>query len=425
MQAGIAIEAFARVDVVLWRPRELVRDSAEVDTACGGALAPNLFDTAAGLRCDCIATASGRGREREGKQQPTGNEGADRRTPSGVLRLSRCGLEAHERGLSQGLAKGQVLVHDAEPKMTEPSRPLAAMILAAGLGTRLRPLTDALPKPLVWIGNLPAISHVLSSIDVAAPSATVINSFYNASRLSEFVRDSGREVAISEETTLLGTAGGVARAFARNLFPAGSDLVIWNGDILSDLDVRALARVHGAESPLATLAVRARPKGEGSVGIDAEGRIVRLRTTSVSAEERGGDFLGISVISEACLSLLPGEGCLVGDAWIPALLRGETVRALVTTANTHDVGSIDAYARANFEWLARHANVMNAKDPANASYVAESAEVAGEVFRAIIGAGAEIGGSVRNSIVWPNTFDEGPLEDVIAGPGFRVPLPRR
>lgn len=296
--------------------------------------------------------------------------------------------------------------------------PLSAMILSAGLGTRLRPLTDATPKPLVWIGDKPALSHVLSSMASLGARTMVINSFYNALKLSKFVEGSGLACRISEEETLLGTAGGIARARDREFFLPDEHVLVWNGDILSDLDSRGLVLAHASHDVFATLAVRARPAGEGSVGFDEAGQVVRLRQTrrgEGGREAHGGDFLGVSILSPSCRESLPKEGCLVGDAWIPALLTGARLQVWQTDASTEDIGSIDAYAEANFRWLARRGSD---------SYVGPGAEASG-IFGSVVGANAKIRGSVRNSIVWPDVVADGPFDSVIVGPAFQVPIRHR
>ena len=88
----------------------------------------------------------------------------------------------------------------------------------------------------------------------------------------------------------------------------GGDVLVWNGDILSDLDPRRPPHTprHDADSPRqATLAVHARPAGKGNVGFAADGRIVRLRSSSFGAEAHGGDFLGIHVVGEPLRAGLP------------------------------------------------------------------------------------------------------------------------
>ena len=276
--------------------------------------------------------------------------------------------------------------------MSEASRVPAAMVLCAGLGTRLRPLTDEVAKPMVPVGDRPAVAHVLDRVRLAmAEHARVVaNVHHRPDDLRSWAEGEG--IAISHEPELLGTAGGVARA--REHLGQG-DVLVWNGDILSELDPCELAMAHTTARAVrsnATLAVRARAAGEGNVGLDDRGRVVRLRTQSFGGETRGGEFLGIHVIGEPLRERLPAQGCLVGDVYLPALARGEHLHAFVTEARFVDVGSIAQYLAANAAWLASRGL---------RSWSHPSARVAASIDGSVIGAGAVVDAPVIDGVVWP------------------------
>src|SRR5258706_15827748 len=104
----------------------------------------------------------------------------------------------------------------------------ATMILCAGLGSRLRPLSDWRAKPLVPVGDRPAVAHVLDRVRAAGAPRVVVNAHHRADDVRAFLP---RDIALSHEADLLGTAGGVAHA--ASLLGDG-DVVVWNGDILAD-----------------------------------------------------------------------------------------------------------------------------------------------------------------------------------------------
>lgn len=276
--------------------------------------------------------------------------------------------------------------------MSEASSVPAAMMLCAGLGTRLRPLTDELAKPMVPVGDRPAVAHVLERVRlaVAARARVVVNVHHRPDDILAWAE--GEQIAVSHEPNLLGTAGGLWGA--REQLGAG-DVLVWNGDILSDLDPRELVRAHTRTATAAcgaTLAVRVRAVGEGNVGLDDQGRVVRLRAQTFGVESRGGEFLGIHVIDERLRERLPPHGCLVGDVYLPALARGEHLQALVTEARFVDIGSIAQYLTANAAWLAsRHL----------ASWAHPSARVASTIEGSVIGAGAVVEAPVIGGVVWP------------------------
>lgn len=273
----------------------------------------------------------------------------------------------------------------------------AAMVLCAGLGTRLRPLTDELAKPMVPVGDMPAVGHVVARVRLAVPSRIVVNVHHRPDDLRAWAEE--QAIAVSYERELLGTAGGLARAA---VLLGGGDVLVWNGDILSELDPRALVAAHEeataasaaapASTPSATLAVRARPAGEGNVGFRDDGRVVRLRAERFGVETRGGEFLGIHVVGAALRALLPEKGCLVGDVYLPALRRGESLLAHVTDASFVDIGSVAQYLAANAAWLASRKL---------ASWAHPSASVNAPIDGSVIGAGAIVDAPALRSVVWP------------------------
>lgn len=295
---------------------------------------------------------------------------------------------------------------------------MKAMILAAGLGTRLRPLTLELPKPLVWVGDRPAIAHVAERLVAAGIEDIVINTFHRAEAFSAgmLARVPGR-LSIVTEAEILGTGGGLANA--KGLLGDG-DVVVWNGDILAALDVAALVGAHRGG---ATLAVAPRARGEGTVGLGAPipysasergdqgaparpmgARVVRLRGEVFGEEVAGGDFLGIYVVGEEIRRRLPIPGCLVGDGLLPWLRSGGEVRAVTVDVTWDDIGSVEAYLRANTRWLAA---------TGREAYFGEGAVIDSgvQVIGSVIGAGAVVRGegAIEGCVVWPGATATAPL----------------
>jgi mannose-1-phosphate guanylyltransferase len=263
---------------------------------------------------------------------------------------------------------------------------VAGMILAAGLGTRMRPLSAWRAKPLAPVGDLPAIAHVLAALRRAGAARVAVNAHHRAEDVRAFARTvEGLEV--SEEDDVLGTAGGVAHAAP--LLGEG-DVLVWNGDILCPgLDGARLVAAHHAE---ATLAVRLLPRGAGDVGVTEEGRVVRLRRETTSpGEARGASFLGIHVIGARLRAKLPPRGCLVGDLYLPALRAGAQIQAFATEASFFDIGTPATYLEANLAWLGDRG-----------AFVAEEARVEPGVrlARAVVGRGAHVFADLEDAVVW-------------------------
>jgi mannose-1-phosphate guanylyltransferase len=285
---------------------------------------------------------------------------------------------------------------------------LPVMLLAAGLGTRLRPLTDRCAKALVPVGDRPVLAHILDRVREGGVDRIVVNAHHRADDVQDFVRREGRGVNVSEERELLGTAGGVARA--KGLLGAG-DVVVWNADILAGVDVRSLVRAHSTSAAEATLVVRPLAPGEGNVGVDGAGRIVRLRRERVADEVQGGEFVPVHVLGAALRQTLPERGCLVGDVYIPALRVGATLRAFTHEGSWHDVGSLESYLAANLAWLdARRLE----------SWVGADAQVARTV--AVVGGGASASGTgtLTRCVLWPGSLATAPLSDAVIADGLVV-----
>jgi mannose-1-phosphate guanylyltransferase len=279
------------------------------------------------------------------------------------------------------------------------------MVLAAGLGTRLKPLTDARAKPLVPVGDRPALAHVLDRLRGAGATPIVVNAHHRAGDVRAFVEAQPAGVAVSEERDLLGTAGGLSHA--RALLGEG-DVLVWNADILADVDVRGLVEAHAAGDATATLLVQPLAAGTGSVGLDESGRIVRLRRERFGMEASGGEFLGVHVLGAALRARLPAQGGLVEDVFVPAMARGETLRARLHLGAWHDVGTLAAYLAANRAWLAAHGL---------ASWVGPGARVdpAVTLEGCVVGAGAVVEGSgvLSACVVWPGAHAVAPLQGTV------------
>ena len=280
------------------------------------------------------------------------------------------------------------------------------MVLAAGYGTRLRPLTDELPKPLVPIGDRPLIHHLGAQLRAAGVSRLVLNSHHHADAFAAAVLESlPLPAQVLHEPEILGTAGGVHNA--RDALGAG-EVLVWNGDILAELDVGELRRLHAAERALATLAVCEPSQGPGTVGIGEHGLVVRLRGERWGTEARSADFVGIQLLSAEARARLPAAGCLVADLYQPARRAGDRVMAASVVRCWRDVGTLKSYLEANLGWLAREGR---------SSYVADGAGVAQGVTleRCVVGARAEITGQglLRNVVAWPGARAEAPLENAV------------
>jgi mannose-1-phosphate guanylyltransferase len=288
------------------------------------------------------------------------------------------------------------------------------MILAAGLGTRLRPLTTELPKPLVPLGDRPLVAHIVERLAAAGFSEVVMNTHHGAEKFASHIERLGLTVHLMHEPVIRGTAGGIAGC--RSHF-GPAPIVVWNGDIIADPPIIALLARAG--DGLA-LAVAPRPREKGSLGLDGAGRIVRLRGETFGAEVAGADYIGVLALGASVLAALPSVGCLIDDCALPLLRRGEAVRAVVTTEPWTDIGSLAAYHDANIAWVERLAG------PGGSWAHPRSVVARGvELRTSILGDGARIDGTgpVERCVLWPGARATAPLRDtIVTTAGRQVPV---
>ncbi|WP_447984495.1 nucleotidyltransferase family protein [Nitrospira sp. Nam74] len=228
---------------------------------------------------------------------------------------------------------------------------MRAMILAAGLGTRLRPLTDAIPKPLLPVGGTPLIVWNLLLLRHHGIRDVIINLHHLGDLIEKELGDGSTwdmHISYSHEPTILGTGGGLKQA---ERFFEGESVLVLNGDTLCDLDVGALRQFHRQQNPLATMVVRDDPDVDrwGALELDADHRIVRI-----NGQGRGNKgpvikrmFAGVHIIHPRLLRTLPaGRESSIIDAYVREIVQGEPVSGYTLHGYWSDVGTPARYAEA-------------------------------------------------------------------------------
>lgn len=236
---------------------------------------------------------------------------------------------------------------------------MKAMILAAGVGSRLRPLTDETPKALVDVGGVPMIEHVIRHLRSAGVTEVVINVFHLGDRIVDFLASKGNfglHVAFSRESMLLDTGGGLKNAAW--FFDDGRPFFLHNVDVLSDINLDALRRQHEESRALATLAVQARPSSRRLL-FDEHGRLcgrqtregIEWATVPVPDVERLA-FAGIHVIDPAIFSRMTETGVFpITQAYLRLAGEGERIVACrVDESYWQDVGSVETLERARHDF---------------------------------------------------------------------------
>ena len=303
----------------------------------------------------------------------------------------------------------------------------SALILAAGFGTRLRPLTLERPKPVVPVGDRPLLAHIAAACRAAGIGALVANAHHEHTKLSSIIEELSLNIHVVVEEKIRGTAGGVAGE--REHFEPGAVLV-WNGDILTEApvaEVLALATQHDAQ----VLVVSPRAAGQGTVGMDDGGHVVRLRGRVFGRETQGGDYVGVMGLGPGVVAGLPEQGCLMADVALPALAAGREVRTIPSPAPWSDLGDLRQYVAANFAWLDAllasrvSTSILNPQSsilPESWTAPGETTPAGISLERCLIGSGVNISGkgSLTEVIAWPGAPVVAPLERAVVLTSGRV-----
>jgi NDP-sugar pyrophosphorylase family protein len=234
------------------------------------------------------------------------------------------------------------------------------MVLAAGRGTRLAPLTHVTPKPLVSVAGRPFLEHILDCLRAAGIREVVFNLHHLGARIEEHVGDGARfglHVRYSWEDPILDTGGGIKHAEA---LLAGEPFVVMNGDSLLEVAIADLVAFHRNRGGLATMAVRPDPDAAryGLVELDPSDRLRRitgLPPDPVAAPLRGFMFPGLQIFEPEIFRWLePDRAFSVTRVTYPRLIAaGVPVFGWVTGVRWVNIDTPAALAAADAELNAR------------------------------------------------------------------------
>jgi mannose-1-phosphate guanylyltransferase len=224
-----------------------------------------------------------------------------------------------------------------------------ALVLTAGLGTRLRPLTDVRAKPAIPVAGEPMIRRIISWLAAHGVTDLVLNLHYRPETLTAVVGD-GADLSVrvrySWEPRILGSAGGPRQALP---LVAADPFLVVNGDTIADVDLARLAAAHDTSDAIVTLALV--PNREfhryGGVLLDPQGRVTGFVNRGPSAEG-SYHYIGVQMVKAAAFDAVPqGEAARSIGGVYDALMHQQpgSVRGFVSDAEFWDVGTIEDYWR--------------------------------------------------------------------------------
>jgi mannose-1-phosphate guanylyltransferase len=301
---------------------------------------------------------------------------------------------------------------------------MQALILAGGKGTRLRPLTVYTPKPIVPICNRPFLLYQIDTLRRAGITDITLSLSYQPNKIEQLLGDGsdhGVKLRYTVEPQPMGTAG--AYKFAEDLIREPT--VVFNGDILTDLDLKAVIREHGERKATATIVLTPvdNPSAYGLVETEEKGRIRRFLEKPKADEITCNTInAGTYVLEPKALDFVPeGESYSFEYGLFPDLLkRGEAFYAHIP-ARTYwiDIGTPVRYLQAHQDLIGNRVGRIHIKERRGDFEAATVAEIdensiigddcqikpGAQIISSVLGPGCfvEERARVENSVIWPHT----------------------
>ena len=231
-----------------------------------------------------------------------------------------------------------------------------AMVLAAGLGTRLRPLTDSISKPMAPIVNKPVMEHIIELLLKHDYKDIVCNLHWYPEAIRDYFSDGskwGVSISYSMEEELMGTAGGVKNVEG---FFEGQTFLIMSGDALTDINLTRAVEYHKKKGGIATLVLTEveDPSQFGVVLLDNKNRITGFQEKPLSGEEKSNlANSGIYIFEPEIFEYIPEKQFYdFGKNVFPELIeKGIAYYGYKHKQYWNDVGSLDEYQKGNFDAL--------------------------------------------------------------------------
>ena len=281
---------------------------------------------------------------------------------------------------------------------------MKAMVLAAGFGNRLRPLSSRLPKPLFPFMGRPIVEHTLSLLKSAGIDEAVINLHHLGGKVEAYLGDGSRfgtRLRYSREDPILGSAGGVKAA---QKYLDGDAFIVINSDVVTDIDLKKLLRFHRKNKSCLTLALTpALSSGKADpIAVDEQGRVTHF-SQELSAQARKFIFTGVQVMGPEIFDRIPPDVFMgTTDEVFPQMVaEGLPVFGFVHDGYWADIGN-------RADYLATHRDCMDGKVKSIRPGAADTPAGANIRQPALIGEGCHIS---ANASVGPYT---------VLGDGCRV-----
>lgn len=307
-----------------------------------------------------------------------------------------------------------------------------AFVLAAGFGTRLLPLTDTLPKPLIPVLNVPSLCYSLFLLKRAGIGKAIINIHHHQESIRQFFREhdfGSLEIVLSEERDILGTGGGLKKCEA---LLKGEPFVLINSDIISDIDLDALIDTHRRSGAGGTLALYETPLAHqiGHIGV-RDGRVLDFRNRRGTGLDSSLIYTGTAVLSPAIFRHLESGYSGIVETGFNGLVDSEGLAMYEHKGLWQDIGTLPNFYRANLDdnlRILELATEMKRQIGLFPHRVSPGASISPDatVNDSVIGANCAIAAEaiVEHSVLLPGTVIEPGeiVRNTIAANDIRIPL---
>ena len=278
---------------------------------------------------------------------------------------------------------------------------MRAVVLVGGFGTRLRPLTLSVPKPMLPVGHVPIIERLIANLVRGGVTDVTLALGFKAQPFLDAYPDgtcAGATLGYAVEPEPLDTAGAIQFA-ARHAGIEGT-FVVANGDVLTDLDIARLVSFHldaGAQATLHVIGVDD-PTSFGVVAVDADGRVERfVEKPPLGTQPSNLINAGTYVLEASVLDRIPhGQKLSIERVTFPAIVDDRGLFAMATDDYWVDTGTPELYLQANLDLAADVRPHDRCQAVADGASVAHSATISGSVVAAdvVVAPGACVDGSV-------------------------------
>ncbi len=302
---------------------------------------------------------------------------------------------------------------------------MQSLILAGGKGTRLRPLTMHTPKPIMPIANRPFLFYQLELLKRADVHDCILSLSYQPQKIEDKLGDGtlyGMKITYTVEATPLGTAG--AYRHATDLIREST--IVFNGDVLTDIDLMEVIKFHREKKALATIVLTPvpNPTAYGLVETDKDGRIQRFLEKPKPEEVTCNTInAGIYILEPKVLDYIPaGESYMFEYGVFPALLKNkEPFYAYVYNGYWRDIGSSASYLQSNMDVLAGKVNLLERASNERGEKFDEAAEIDS---LSVVDPSCTIkaGAKIINSVISRNCYigDKAHIENSVIRGGSRI-----